>query len=30
MRVYPLKHHLASTQKDVGACMGIVNEVEKE
>jgi len=27
--VYRLKHHLASTQKDVGACKDVIDEVEK-
>ncbi|XP_068466227.1 uncharacterized protein [Phaseolus vulgaris] len=29
-RVYRLKHHLASTQKDVGACKDAPDEVKKE
>ena len=28
--VYRLKHHLAGTQKDVGACKDVTNEVKKE
>jgi len=29
-RVYRLKHHLAGTQKDVGACKDAPDEVKKE